>query len=399
VIHLVSKMARDNHDAMKEPPHLIYFGVKADQSGSRILHPPSVQTVGEFSRNQGTTYNRPEHHTVLYYPDNNRSPRSYSEINRSYTDNNRSPRSEWSGNSYASDNSLSSENSRLEDNGSMDHDRWSPRSRFSPPPSSRAEVHYQSLSAFSSIKPSGVPVVGYHMFENPRVSSTEIGTPSYQDSEAGLRGSHELDRSPFRSTNSPPRSFSVITTTGTPTQNSSSSFFSSADRDRYRSAGSTPALDNLERGEPSITGVPEQSEVPSTGKTNTRKIIRRKRRTYVYNPKPLMQKQQMRKVPNELKDAEYWEQRRKNNEAAKISRINRRQKEMEYLKELKELRTAKDVLVKNTEELLAHNKQLEAKLRRHMHTCASDNDSGKELLQQNSLLIEKLSQPVSVVKA
>ena len=100
-----------------------------------------------------------------------------------------------------------------------------------------------------------------------------------------------------------------------------------------------------------------------------RVIKRRKKRTYSYNPKPVAKKQQMKMVPNELKDEEYWMLRKRNNEAAKTSRLNRRKKEMEYLAELKELRESKAALLQNHEKLLETNKLLEEELNQHKKIC------------------------------
>ena len=62
-----------------------------------------------------------------------------------------------------------------------------------------------------------------------------------------------------------------------------------------------------------------------------RQIKKRKPRTYKYNPKPLQHKICRAFVPDELKDREYWERRKRNNEAAKKSREERRKKELEIM--------------------------------------------------------------------
>lgn len=66
-------------------------------------------------------------------------------------------------------------------------------------------------------------------------------------------------------------------------------------------------------------------------KTEPRVIKRRKPRTYKYNPKPLQHKISRSFVPDDLKDVDYWAHRKRNNEAAKKSREERRKKELEIL--------------------------------------------------------------------
>ena len=118
-----------------------------------------------------------------------------------------------------------------------------------------------------------------------------------------------------------------------------------------------------------------KSETSGTDGTSTKKkrgggkVGRKRKRGYVYNPKPLVSKTIMKKVPNEMKDEQYWEARRKNNEAAKISRQQRRNKELEYLSELTTLRSENEELRRMYKDIEIKNKKLESDIRMHMVNC------------------------------
>lgn len=81
-------------------------------------------------------------------------------------------------------------------------------------------------------------------------------------------------------------------------------------------------------------------------------------RTYKYNPKPVQQKSNRAFVPDYLKDEDYWQYRRRNNEAAKKSRQDRRSKEMEIVSNVKGLRDENEKLWKENMTLSAENVKL-----------------------------------------
>jgi len=118
------------------------------------------------------------------------------------------------------------------------------------------------------------------------------------------------------------------------------------------------------------------SEVSSTDRKPGGKPGRKRKRGYVYNPKPLKQRQKTTRVPGDKKTEEYWETRRRNNEAAKISRLNRRKKEMESLSELLRLREENEVLRENQVSLERKNATLEEMWRAHMLKCSHSSTNG-----------------------
>jgi len=89
-----------------------------------------------------------------------------------------------------------------------------------------------------------------------------------------------------------------------------------------------------------------------------RQIKKRKPRTYKYNPKPVQHKSSRAFVPDDLKDAEYWERRKRNNEAAKKSREERRKKELEILNGLDSLRRENSMLHEEVADLKEKNADL-----------------------------------------
>ena len=92
---------------------------------------------------------------------------------------------------------------------------------------------------------------------------------------------------------------------------------------------------------------------------------RRRKRGYIYDPKPLVPKSKINNLPAELKDKEYWTRRQRNNEAAKRSRENRRVKELEMMTLVKELTGTNTELRTRIQELEVRNKFLEQILSRH----------------------------------
>ena len=86
---------------------------------------------------------------------------------------------------------------------------------------------------------------------------------------------------------------------------------------------------------------------------------RRRKRGYIYDPKPLVPKSKTSTLPEELKDEDYWTRRQRNNEAAKRSRENRRVKELEMMSLVKNLTATNEGLCDRIKELEVRNKMLE----------------------------------------
>ena len=89
------------------------------------------------------------------------------------------------------------------------------------------------------------------------------------------------------------------------------------------------------------------------------KLGRKRRRGYIYDPKPLIRKSKPTKVPPTVKDPEYWDKRQRNNEAAKRSRENRRLKELETIDKAKQLTSQNEELRRRIKELEEKNAYLE----------------------------------------
>jgi len=100
-------------------------------------------------------------------------------------------------------------------------------------------------------------------------------------------------------------------------------------------------------------------ETENTGKRyKGGKVGRKRKRGYIYDPKPVIKKSMKKAIPDAEKDSEYWERRKRNNEAARKSREYRRSKEMEMQtrlealqKENSSLKTAIELLIKRNEYL------------------------------------------------
>jgi len=103
----------------------------------------------------------------------------------------------------------------------------------------------------------------------------------------------------------------------------------------------------------------ETNENYQRGKQQGRK---RKPRTYKYNPKPVQQKTHRSFVPDKLKNDEYWERRKRNNQAAKKSREDRRRKELEVLEKMAKLEKHNSELIAKVERLEKRNEMLEMQL-------------------------------------
>ncbi|XP_057298049.1 uncharacterized protein LOC130628988 [Hydractinia symbiolongicarpus] len=89
------------------------------------------------------------------------------------------------------------------------------------------------------------------------------------------------------------------------------------------------------------------------------KIGRKRKRGYIYDPKPLVAKTKTTILPEEVKDNVYWDRRRRNNEAAKRSRENRRFKELEIMTEAKKLSAQNEALKLKIDRLEMRNQYLE----------------------------------------
>ena len=89
------------------------------------------------------------------------------------------------------------------------------------------------------------------------------------------------------------------------------------------------------------------------------KLGRKRRRGYIYDPKPLIRKSKPTKVPPTVKNPEYWDKRQRNNEAAKRSRENRRLKELETIDKAKQLTSQNEELRRRIKELEEKNAYLE----------------------------------------
>jgi len=106
------------------------------------------------------------------------------------------------------------------------------------------------------------------------------------------------------------------------------------------------------------------------------KLGRKRRRGYIYDPKPLVRKSKPNRVPTETKDPEYWDKRQRNNEAAKRSRENRRQKELEIVDKAKNLNEENESLQNRIKELEAKNSYLEQLLStKNSSSCHVSNSS------------------------
>ncbi|XP_057300316.1 thyrotroph embryonic factor-like isoform X2 [Hydractinia symbiolongicarpus] len=96
---------------------------------------------------------------------------------------------------------------------------------------------------------------------------------------------------------------------------------------------------------------------------------------YQYNPAPMAKKSKRQFIPPENKDQSYWERRKRNNEAAKKSREQRREKEIEVSRKCSQLEDENSGLRFTIVNLQKKNEQLENTMNIY-----------KEILMKNNLL-------------
>ena len=89
------------------------------------------------------------------------------------------------------------------------------------------------------------------------------------------------------------------------------------------------------------------------------KLGRKRKRGYIYNPKPVIEKPPKQFVPEQAKDQSYWDKRQRNNEAARRSREMRRQKEKETHEKLIRLKKENEALRVAITLLIQRNENLE----------------------------------------
>ena len=85
----------------------------------------------------------------------------------------------------------------------------------------------------------------------------------------------------------------------------------------------------------------------------------KEQRAYKYDPKPLERRKNPRNfVPNDKKTNDYWEKRRKNNQAARKSREDRRKKEIEVLKNVSNLKSDNMKMKMYVQKIMGDNQNL-----------------------------------------
>ena len=89
------------------------------------------------------------------------------------------------------------------------------------------------------------------------------------------------------------------------------------------------------------------------------KLGRKRKRGYIYNPKPVIEKPPKQFVPDTDKDQSYWDKRQRNNEAARRSREMRRLKEKETHDKLVRLKNENEALRVAITLLIQRNENLE----------------------------------------
>lgn len=121
------------------------------------------------------------------------------------------------------------------------------------------------------------------------------------------------------------------------------------------------------------------SYYPLNKKRGGGKLGRRRKRGYIYDPKPMVPKAKTNLLPSKLKDEEYWQHRQRNNEAAKRSRENRRMKELETVNLIKGLTDNNNELKEKIKELESRNLYLEGLLRGLItDPCINSDGSGDD---------------------
>lgn len=114
-----------------------------------------------------------------------------------------------------------------------------------------------------------------------------------------------------------------------------------------------------EAAKPAKQSSSSDGSVENKRKRGGGKIGRKRKRGYIYDPKPLVAKTKTTTLPEEVKDNVYWDRRRRNNEAAKRSRENRRFKELEIMTEAKKLSAQNETLKLKIDKLEMRNQYLE----------------------------------------
>lgn len=85
----------------------------------------------------------------------------------------------------------------------------------------------------------------------------------------------------------------------------------------------------------------------------------KEQRAYKYDPKPLERRKNPRNfVPTDKKTNDYWEKRRKNNQAARKSREDRRKKEIEVLKNVSNLKSDNMKMKLYVQKIMGENQNL-----------------------------------------
>lgn len=101
------------------------------------------------------------------------------------------------------------------------------------------------------------------------------------------------------------------------------------------------------------------------------KLGRKRKRGYIYNPKPVVEKPPKKFVPVEAKDQSYWDKRQRNNEAARKSREMRREKVKEIHEKLMRLKKENEALRVAITLLIQRNESLESVIEDYEKTQGS----------------------------
>jgi len=109
--------------------------------------------------------------------------------------------------------------------------------------------------------------------------------------------------------------------------------------------------------------LPGSTVVAQTARAMPARAAKSRTRASVQREKtPYTKKTTTRKVPDDLKDEDYLERRRRNNLAAKRSRQAHRQREIEQVNKLKGLQKENSELKKKIDKLILRNSKLQTKL-------------------------------------
>jgi len=110
------------------------------------------------------------------------------------------------------------------------------------------------------------------------------------------------------------------------------------------------------------------------------KLGRKRKREYIYNPKPVQEKKSKMIVPENSKTQDYWEKRLRNNEAAKKSRELRRTKELETRERFSQLRHENETLRKAIASLLKRNETIDLILAEYEKSVKKDHMASYEVV-------------------